>query len=259
MVARLTVAEVVVPDAGDRDERHNDGSRAVSPWLSALDPGANLRALTEVQRRGLRAAGALVDRLASGLADLESTAGVTGSTPSGGERGGPPSAAGNGAGAAADLTGLAEAWGELARRSMLWWSGPAADRDGTDTSRRTDSRIGEAPTGSSAVCRVVIPAAVGSNEAREATGELWLHNSTRTEWRDLRVHCGPLLANGGSVLDSCISFDPAQLDVLPGRSSRGVAVSVVAHAHAPSGTYRGLVLVAGLPDVWSVLEVVIEP
>jgi hypothetical protein len=211
-----------------------------------------------VQRRGLRAAGALVDRLASGLVDLESPADLTGGAPSGGERGAPSSAAGDGAGAA-DLAALAETWAELVRRSMLRWTAPAADGDGTDPSRRTDWRVGEAPTGSSAVCRVVVPAAVGSNEARVATGELWLHNSTHTEWRDVRVHCGPLLAHGGSVLESCISFAPAHMDVLPGRSSRGLAVSVATDGHVHPGTYRGLVLVAGLPEVWAVLEVVVEP
>jgi hypothetical protein len=43
-------------------ERRRDGS-GEQPWSSLFDPAANVRALGEIQRRGLQAAGELVDRL----------------------------------------------------------------------------------------------------------------------------------------------------------------------------------------------------
>ena len=51
-----------------------------------------------------------------------------------------------------------------------------------------------------------------------------------------------------------VRFDPPVVD-LPARSSRGVDVSV--DADLPAGTYRGVVLAAGIPDAWLPVEVVV--
>jgi hypothetical protein len=50
-----------------------------------------------------------------------------------------------------------------------------------------------------------------------------------------------------------VQFDPSVTD-LPARSSRGVVVSL--NTDPPTGTYRGVVLAAGVPDAWLPIEVV---
>jgi hypothetical protein len=52
--------------------------------------------------------------------------------------------------------------------------------------------------------------------------------------------------------------DPGRIDSLPGRSSRGVTVSVRRHGRVRAGTYRGLIQVEGAPDVWLAVEVIVR-
>jgi hypothetical protein len=47
---------------------------------------------------------------------------------------------------------------------------------------------------------------------------------------------------------------------LPARSSRGIAIGVGGwEGRAEPGTYRGIVMVTGLADVWLPVTVVVDP
>ena len=88
-----------------------------------------------------------------------------------------------------------------------------------------------------------------------AEAEVWLHNGSEAAYADVGLHCGDLRASHGGVLPAAsVRFDPSVVD-LPARSSRGVVVSV--DADVPPGTYRGVVLAAGVPDAWLPIEVVV--
>jgi hypothetical protein len=56
-----------------------------------------------------------------------------------------------------------------------------------------------------------------------------------------------------------VRFDPSELELLPARSSRGVAVSLAAARPLRPGAYRGAIQARGAPGLWLPLEVVIEP
>jgi hypothetical protein len=67
----------------------------------------------------------------------------------------------------------------------------------------------------------------------------------------LRLHSGDLRAHDGSTLPaSALRFDPPSLDELSARSSRGVVVVADVADEVPGGAYRGVLLVAGAPEVW---------
>jgi hypothetical protein len=87
------------------------------------------------------------------------------------------------------------------------------------------------------------------------SAEVWLHNGTTTPAGPFALRCGPLERADGAVLDGTIRFDPLQVDPLPGRSSRAVAVSVDG-TPAP-GVYRGVLQADGAPDLWLPLQVTV--
>jgi hypothetical protein len=115
----------------------------------------------------------------------------------------------------------------------------------------------DVPTGASTgVVRVsdMPPAPPSDGGTDRAGAEVWLHNGSATDYSDVALHCGDLRSPDGAVLPAAsVRFDPSVVD-LPARSSRGVAVSV--GADVPPGTYRGVVLAAGVPDAWLPIEVV---
>jgi hypothetical protein len=86
--------------------------------------------------------------------------------------------------------------------------------------------------------------------------EVWIHNPTEHDHPGLRVHVTPPCAHDGKPLDAVVEADPEVLD-LPPRSGRGVRLRVDGSG-AAAGTYRGLVLVDGLPDQWLALEVQVD-
>jgi hypothetical protein len=100
----------------------------------------------------------------------------------------------------------------------------------------------------------VRPAPPSDGGTDRAAAEVWLHNGSAADYSEVALHCGDLRASDGAVLSAAsVRFDPSVVD-LPARSSRGVAVSV--SADVPPGTYRGVVLAAGVPDAWLPIEVV---
>ena len=61
----------------------------------------------------------------------------------------------------------------------------------------------------------------------------------------------------GNVQEGNVEIDPAKIDGLPSRSSRGFVISVTADPSAVPGTYRGTVQVQGAEAVWMPIEIVV--
>lgn len=211
----------------DRDQLGR--SQTLPPWAAAFDPAGNLRALTDLQRRGLEAAQQLTDRLAGAV---DGTAGPV------------PPASNDSGGVASGLDGLVDLWAQLTKGALrvvvgqLNASTPNQNGDGGD---------GVGPDRSVSV--VVANGSGGSTE-------IWLHNETQGDQTNLRPHCGELRAADGALLAADVVFEPPTIAVLPSRSSKGVMLRVgEPPAGTVPGTYRGVVLVDGLPDAWLTLTV----
>lgn len=137
----------------------------------------------------------------------------------------------------ADYSALVDAWAELLRRGVSVLTsqevaGVSIDGDGPG-----------------AVVRVV----VGGEPV-----DVWLHNRTEVAAGPLTLRCGPLSDGAGVVLEQAqVAFEPASIDVLPERSSRGVRVAV-SGAPARPGVYRGVIQAEGASAVWLPLEVVVR-
>lgn len=212
-----------------------DPSRGVAPWLDSLDPTANVRALGDIQRRGLRAAANIVDRLVAavdGDGDGASTAIPSEATET------------------EDAFGaLADAWAELLRRSLQAYA--QLIRSGTRQRSPSMPRSGvdlEGPVPTPVRTEVIRPGTVQT--------EVWLHNTTGEDRRDVRVHVGPLRTHDGNALEA--RFDPDLVEELAARSSRGFVMTVDVSADAAEGTYRGTILASGVPDMWLPVEVVVR-
>jgi hypothetical protein len=238
---------------GDRPDKRSGDGRSAS-WL---DPATGVQALVDVQRRGLLAAGDLVDRLTRSVdGDGDEVDGQRQQPPASaaGSRieGGPPPAVG----ATEDLVRL---WVAVVRSGLdafgqLLTSGAGARAKGgvggatVDLASRVSAGVvrldvvsrGPSPDG----CRVADPGV-----------EVWLHNGSDQAYTDLALHCGDLRASdGGALPATAVRFDPLVFD-LPARSSRGIVVS--ADADVPPAIYRGVILTTGAPDVWLPIEVVV--
>ncbi len=135
-----------------------------------------------------------------------------------------------------EYAALVDAWAELLRRGVSVLTTPGASGVSID---------GDGPA---AAVRVVIGA---------EPVEVWLHNRTGTATGPLTLRCGPLSDAAGGVLEGVsVHFDPAFIDTLPARSSRGVRVSAGVAGEPPrAGVYRGVIQAEGVPAVWLPLEV----
>jgi hypothetical protein len=202
------------------DEPTAGAKRAGRRSRAAFDPVASARAVAEIQAEGLRAAGELLDR-------------VLGAEPDAGP--GPPRRPPGG-----EATALVDAWLDLVRRMV-------------DALARPD-----AP---GAITVAVDGSGVGPQVRLDgAPTEVWLHNGTPRAVGPLALRCGPLTGPDGAALDGArVRFDPAEIDVLPGRSSRGVVVALDVGAEQAPGVYRGTIQARGAPRLWLPLEVVVEP
>ena len=145
-----------------------------------------------------------------------------------------------------DYAGLVDAWAELLQRVAA----------------------GLAPRGETG--RVTIPvdsAAVGPpvrlvledpGQPEGTAGEIWLHNGTSAAVGPLALRCGALSAPGGEALDARVGFDPAEVPLLPPRSSRGIVFSILAEGEARAGIYRGTIQAEGAPALWLPVEVAVR-
>jgi hypothetical protein len=209
-----------------------------------FDPVLGAKIFGEIQAEGLRAAGALVERLVH-LVDgpHPGTSEETTETTSGGESGSSP----------VDLGAVLpwfELWRELAERT-------------SDTLQRFQG-AGGGPGGEGVRVGVdgsLVPAhpliVVVGREGR-GQGDMWLHNGTADDHGELVPQCGPLCDADGTALDCEVNVDPPRVDGLPPRSSRGFTIAVSVGGPAAPGTYRGVVQVRGADAVWMPIEVTVE-
>jgi hypothetical protein len=211
------------------------------PWASVFDPIANARAFGDVQAQALRAAGDLVERVArsvDGTAD-----GV---------------ARGDGEHADADATSLSgdtarfvEVWVDLLQRAADVFGGSARSRPERGERVEVDLDAGSA----NGLLQLELN---GSRAMRTGTAEAWLHNGIAAPVGPLTLHGGELRSADGILLDASLGFDPAYIESMPARSSRGVIVSIAEAREPRPGTYRGLIQVAGAPHVWLAVEIVVR-
>jgi len=189
-----------------------------------------LHAMSDVQRRSVEAASALVERLVNNVDGHRATERDDEGTD-------PPSTNDD------VLAGFARLWRDSIASLAGVVPGSAAH---TNAPYLDISAEGAHPA-----LRVTI-----DPETSVGITDVWLHNPSGDATDKLRVHCGALQAHDGSTLPAMsVTADPDAFD-LPARSSRGVQLSVDG-AGAQPGTYRGLVFVEGLPDQWLPLEVIV--
>ena len=209
-------------------------------WQWAMfDPVANAQALADVQAQALRAAGDLVERLAQsvdGARERRRPNTRNGSAPDGG------------ATAAGDALRLVETWIDLLQRASSSFA-KAGNGAAPDHERVEVHLDGDTPAGT--VRLEMLDTSSGAHT------EAWLHNGTTTGVGPLTLHAGELRAPDGALLGATVVCDPSRIDSMPGRSSRGITVSVRRHARVRPGTYRGLIQVEGAPDVWLAVEVTV--
>jgi hypothetical protein len=197
-----------------------DPKRAVP----AFDPVAGMRAVADIQAEGLRAAGDLLERILRSEPDAPDRR--------------PRSST-------ADLGTLFDAWADLMRRTVAALAAPG-EPDAVTVAVDAD--------GAGPQVRLALDGTVDRAEA-----EVWLHNGTFGAVGPLALRCGPLSDADGTVLEGAhVSFEPREVELLPGRSSRAVVASLAATSPLPPGTYRGTIQAHGAPKLWLPLEVVVE-
>jgi hypothetical protein len=221
------------------DRAGENGRNGAVPWASVFDPAANVRALTAIQHEGFRAASDLVDRFiriaAAGIAPPDSQ--TTTEQPQEDAR--------------------AAMFGAIDMEPVIrsWWSmmgqftgAPAAG--GTDHGH--DATLDFAQVVADGQLRLE------TEPSGSATAEIWLLNHGRDDRGDVVLRCGELLSDRGAVIDSsAVIIEPSVLP-MPGRSSRGVDVSVAVGAEVVPGVYRGTVVAQGFPDLWLPIAVTVR-
>jgi len=211
-----------------------NGANKDLPWASVFDPAANARALSTIQAEGFRAASELVDRFVR-----IATTGHNGS-----ERPTPPTAGltdpdRHDLFGATDVEPLIRSWWAMIGQFLLG-AAPQARGGAPATSATLDLSNAEA-TGK-------LDLAATSPGAAKA--EVWLHNKGANDLGQIELRCSDLLAHDGSVVGSAtVAFDPAAV-ATPGRSSRGIEVTIEVPQGVAPGTYRGTLLVQGHPNLW---------
>ncbi len=210
------------------------------PWSSVFDSAANMRALSAIQADGFRAASELVDRFVRMAA-----AGLNGSGSSATPANEEP----------ADLYGATG----LEQFVSSWWamvdqflriSAPRREAETSLAETATFDFTAAQARGRLQLCTVA-PGA--------ATAEVWLHNSGPVDMGKVVLRCGDLLSHDGNVIGArLMRFEP-DIVPMPARSSRGVTVEVDIDGHATPGSYRGMLVADGHPDVWMPIELVVKP
>jgi hypothetical protein len=212
----------------------DDGTLADLPWASVFDPAANVRALGEIQARGLRAASDVVDRMVRAIDGDGAPDGATTTT-------------GPGGATAEDdrreVDTLVASWATLLRQLVASLGGALGD-----------------PAAAGPTLDVGVGAASGSvrlaaDGAGPAQTEVWVHNRSADDQGCIRLRCSDLLAHDGrSIPGSAVGFEPAEIPVPP-RSSRGVELTVRTPPSEVSidedpVLYRGALLVEHHPELW---------
>ncbi len=215
------------------------------PWGFVLDPVANARAISDIQRRGLHAARQIADRVASSIDRADDDSGSGHSDRSSDQ----PSDAATAIGA------VLKFWTDFAAQTVRAYSRQATDgtTNGSHERRRVVVDLGRDAL-SRALCLVV------DARGRVQEGcELELYNSSTEEMGPLRLHCGALATpDGDSPPPSvAVEFEPAELDVVAAGSSRTVSVKLRAREDLTPATFRSLIQASGAPFLAVPLTVVI--
>lgn len=216
------------------------------PASFLFDPALGASLFHEIQAEGLRAAGALVERLVH-LVDGSSS-----------------STAGDPAADATDDTTPPNSPTGLDPGAILPWF--ELWRDLVERTSDTVQRLQGASTGPSGHgvqvgiggnLAPVRPLTIAVGPDGHGAGEMWLHNGTTSDHGELVPHCGPLSDEYGLSLNCEAEIEPPKIDALPARSSRGFAIAIRVDPTIAPGTYRGIVQVRGAGAVWMPLEVVL--
>jgi hypothetical protein len=199
----------------------NDRRRA----RTLFDPVAGMRAMADIQAEGLRAASELLERVLQ---------------PS--DNGSPARARPT----EREYSALADAWVELFQQFAA------------GVGRLAESGSVTIPIDGSGSGPLVRFALEPSAEVVGATAEVWLHNGTAVAAGPLALRCGSLTAPDGTALEGVeVRFDPAEVALLPPRSSRGVVVSLDSTGPLRPGIYRGTIQAQGAPNLWLPVEVTV--
>jgi hypothetical protein len=216
---------------------------ATRPGSFLFDPVLGAALFNEIQAEGLRAAGALVERLIH-LVDGSQVTTVSDAAD--------PADESTSDAAGPDMDAILpwfELWRDLVDRStdtLQRIRGAAAGPAGDGVQVGIEGRL--AP---------VQPLTVAVDSGGHGQGEMWLHNGTAADPGELIPHCGPLGDEYGVTLACETEIEPPKIDGLPSRSSRGFTISIRADPESSPGTYRGMVQVRGASAVWMPLEVVV--
>jgi hypothetical protein len=208
------------------DGEQADGASGRRDSDGRFDPVAGMRAMADIQADGLRAASQLLERMV------------------GHDRDGPGPRATS---PERDYTALVDTWADFLQRIAAGLAQPV--QPGTVT----------IPVDSGAVGPPLRLAVNESESAQGAVAEVWLHNGTSSAFGPLALRCGQLTAPDGTVLDGAhVGFEPAEVELLPPRSSRAVSVSLAPTGSLRPGVYRGTIQADGAPKVWLPFEVAID-
>jgi hypothetical protein len=101
--------------------------------------------------------------------------------------------------------------------------------------------------------RLVLDVAVSES----ATAEVWLVNRGRTDLGDVRLRCSDLLSDHGAIIESSALTVVPSVVPMPGRSSRGVDVTIAVGLDAAPGIYRGTAMAEGYPELWLPIAVTV--
>lgn len=224
---------------------------AGSLWESIFDP-ANARLLADAQAQGLRAASDLIERVVAGFGrgdghepDEDDS---DGPSPSHTASSGSSSA---GFSAPSDEAGrVLEAWTDVLR-AVASTLGPAPSGPAGNGSGGPTVELDVATPAAGEVLRIGVDP---DGQVRDGPVRVWLHNGAESPTGPLSMGAGELRSSTGRTLASALTFEPATVE-LPARSSRGVAISLEAAEVLEEGTYRGVVQVAGAPQLWLPVEV----
>lgn len=205
------------------DARRDEGTLAGLPWASVLDPAANARALDELRRQGLAAAGEIIDRLTRSVDPDHRTAAEPAEGP----------AASTAAGTAGDT------------------SGKPGVRDLDRLVGRCAALLARATgTGDPVAADEVVIAVDGTGPA---AADVWFHNTSDRTVAGGQLRCTSLVSHDGRALRSeSVRFEPASAPSIGPDASASVriVVEIPTELSTTPTVLRGALVVEGHPELW---------
>ena len=242
----------------------------------AADAAEAARLVREVQDLGFDAARTIVDRFAALFTQFAAGTGPTGARPSGPSPTGTTPTGTTPTGTRPPSDGRDPSWSsgfwgsDQARQAMQadmqraacsylailaqmndaalqlldatrWWQQPPPPAPSSGSTRSSG------PSGSSEPTGLRLPDVAPGGRV---SAHLWLHNTTPSSASGIRPWCPGLTSHSGVALpSSTITCAPVRIDLLDPGASTDILVTAAVADEAPAGTYHGLVLADGLPDV----------